>query len=388
MGWAARAHGVACTIVVPKGNSAEKNDAMRALGVQLIEHGDDFQESREHAMHLATERGAHMVPSFHKDLLRGVSTYWWEFLRAVPQLDVVYVPIGQGSGACSAIAAKLALGHRGAHRGRGQRTCHHLRRLAGGGPGGRGAGQHRTGRRHGLPRGRCRAALAVLAAPRPCGEGQRRRSGAGHALAVCRHPQRGRRRGCSEFCRGLAGAGSTLAGARSAPPCVAATWTAPCWRGSAGRLSDQGAARGEALDHFAEAPTASVLKTTSRTPAALAFCLQFVVDVTRGHRHHQRGADAQHLFGHLHTRHAGHVVVGQHQVEAVGVCAHGIDGLRWSVKAVTRYPRRSSRRRTRNTRVSSSSRYRMCRGPASGHRSWCSLSRRAGREWAAWSIVP
>jgi len=112
MGWAARAHGVACSIVVPRGNSTEKNDAMRVLGVNLIEHGEDFQAAREHAMHLATERGAHMVPSYHKDLLRGVSTYWWEFFQAAPQLDVVYVPIGQGSGACSAIAAKLALGHR------------------------------------------------------------------------------------------------------------------------------------------------------------------------------------------------------------------------------------------------------------------------------------
>jgi threonine dehydratase len=111
MGWAARAHGVACTIVVPRGNSLEKNAAMRALGVTLIEHGDDFQDSREHAMQLAGERGAHMVPSFHADLVRGVTTYWWEFFRAVPQLDVVYVPIGQGSGACAAIAAKLALNH-------------------------------------------------------------------------------------------------------------------------------------------------------------------------------------------------------------------------------------------------------------------------------------
>ncbi|MDO9294096.1 MAG: threonine dehydratase [Hydrogenophaga sp.] len=111
IGWAARAHGVACSIVVPLGNSTEKNAAMRALGVNLIEHGNDFQEAREHAMSLAAERGAHMVPSYHKDLLRGVSTYWWEFFKAVPQLDVVYVPIGQGSGACSAIAAKLALGH-------------------------------------------------------------------------------------------------------------------------------------------------------------------------------------------------------------------------------------------------------------------------------------
>ncbi|MDY0106919.1 MAG: pyridoxal-phosphate dependent enzyme, partial [Giesbergeria sp.] len=65
MGWAARRHGVACTIVVPRGNSVEKNAAMRALGVTLIEHGDDFQEAREHAMQLAQERGAHMVPSFH-----------------------------------------------------------------------------------------------------------------------------------------------------------------------------------------------------------------------------------------------------------------------------------------------------------------------------------
>ncbi len=110
MGWAAREHGVRCTIVVPHGNSTEKNAAMRALGVHLIEHGTDFQEAREHAMQLAAERGAHMVPSFHPDLLRGVSTYWWELFKAVPQLDVVYVPIGQGSGACSAIAAKLALG--------------------------------------------------------------------------------------------------------------------------------------------------------------------------------------------------------------------------------------------------------------------------------------
>ncbi len=109
IGWAARAHGVACTIVVPFGNSLEKNAAMRALGVTLIEHGRDFQESREFAVQLAAKRGAHMVPSFHADLLRGVATYWWEFMQAVPQLDVVYVPIGQGSGACAAIAAKLAL---------------------------------------------------------------------------------------------------------------------------------------------------------------------------------------------------------------------------------------------------------------------------------------
>ncbi|MCA0327581.1 MAG: threonine dehydratase [Proteobacteria bacterium] len=111
IGWAARAHGVRCTIVVPRGNSVEKNAAMRALGVQLIEHGDDFTASADHARQLAQERGALMVPSFHIDLVRGVATYWWEWLRVVPDLQWAYVPIGLGSGACAAIAAKRALGH-------------------------------------------------------------------------------------------------------------------------------------------------------------------------------------------------------------------------------------------------------------------------------------
>ena len=111
IGWAARAHGVRCTIVVPRGNSVEKNAAMRALGVELIEHGDDFTESSDHAARLAEQRGALRVPSFHMDLVSGVATYWWEFFKAVPQLDVAYVPIGLGSGACAAIAAKRALNH-------------------------------------------------------------------------------------------------------------------------------------------------------------------------------------------------------------------------------------------------------------------------------------
>ena len=109
--WAARRHGVRCTIVVPHGNSIEKNAAMRALGATLIEYGDDFQAAREHATALAEQRGAHMVPSFHPDLVSGVSTYWWEFLRAVPDMHTAYVPIGLGSGACAAVAAKLALQH-------------------------------------------------------------------------------------------------------------------------------------------------------------------------------------------------------------------------------------------------------------------------------------
>jgi threonine dehydratase len=111
IGFAARRHGLRATIVVPHGNSREKNAAMRALGVELIEHGTDFQESREHAARLADERGLHFVPAFHRDLLLGVASYWLEFLRAVPDLEIAYVPIGMGSGIASAIAAKRALGH-------------------------------------------------------------------------------------------------------------------------------------------------------------------------------------------------------------------------------------------------------------------------------------
>lgn len=107
---AAARHGMNATIVVPKGNSVEKNAAMRALGATLVEHGDDFQAAREHAARLARDDGWHMVPSFHPLLVRGVGTYSLELLRAVPDLDTVYVPIGLGSGICGMIAAREALG--------------------------------------------------------------------------------------------------------------------------------------------------------------------------------------------------------------------------------------------------------------------------------------
>ena len=110
VGYAARKSGIAATIVVPHGNSLEKNAAMRALGVELIEHGTDFQESREYAGKLAGERKLHMIPSFHPHLVRGVATYALELLRSVPDLATVYVPIGQGSGICGMIAAREALG--------------------------------------------------------------------------------------------------------------------------------------------------------------------------------------------------------------------------------------------------------------------------------------
>jgi len=107
--FAARRHGVSATIVVPHGNSVEKNAAMRALGAELIEHGSDFQQAREHAAALALERGLHFVPSFHRDLVRGVASYWIEFFRAV-QPAVVFVPVGQGSGICACIAARAHTG--------------------------------------------------------------------------------------------------------------------------------------------------------------------------------------------------------------------------------------------------------------------------------------
>lgn len=112
LAFAAGRAGVKCVILVPHGNSAEKNDAMRALGAELIEHGQDFDAARARAASLAEERGYVPVPSFHPDLVRGVGTYALEFLRAFPGMDTVYVPIGLGSGICGMIAARDALGHR------------------------------------------------------------------------------------------------------------------------------------------------------------------------------------------------------------------------------------------------------------------------------------
>ena len=106
---AAGQHGLPVTIVVPHGNSREKNAAMRALGATLIEHGDDFQAAREHAQALAEQHGWHMVPSFHADLVAGVASYALELFDALPKLDAVLVPIGLGSGACGLIAARDAL---------------------------------------------------------------------------------------------------------------------------------------------------------------------------------------------------------------------------------------------------------------------------------------
>jgi threonine dehydratase len=104
--------GVAVTIVAPRGNSAEKNAAMRAFGAELLEHGRDFDEAKARAEALAAERGLEYAPSFHKDLVVGVATYAWELFSAVRDIDAVYVPIGLGSGICGVIGARDALGLR------------------------------------------------------------------------------------------------------------------------------------------------------------------------------------------------------------------------------------------------------------------------------------
>jgi threonine dehydratase len=117
VGIGARKYGLSATIVVPHGNSVEKNAAMRALGATLIEHGEDFQASREHAIRLAGERGLHMVPSFHRDLVKGVMSCWLEFFESFErgqEPDAVFVPIGQGSGFCAAAAARRHTGARSA----------------------------------------------------------------------------------------------------------------------------------------------------------------------------------------------------------------------------------------------------------------------------------
>ena len=112
MGFAARLTGTPAVVVVPHGNSREKNAAMRALGVEVIESGHDFQEACECANTIAEERDMHRLPSLDPLLIRGVGTYCMEFLRNAPELDTVYVPIGMGSGICAMMAARDALGLR------------------------------------------------------------------------------------------------------------------------------------------------------------------------------------------------------------------------------------------------------------------------------------
>ena len=108
--FAAGLAGLEAVIVVPRGNNPDKNRAMQALGAELVVHGRDFDEAAQFAAQLAAERGLHRMPSFHLDLVSGVAGYSLELLRAAPDLERVYVPIGLGSGICGMICARNALG--------------------------------------------------------------------------------------------------------------------------------------------------------------------------------------------------------------------------------------------------------------------------------------
>lgn len=101
--------GFQAVIVVPFGNSTEKNAAMRAQGAELIEHGQDFDEARDYAAVLAKERELEYISTFRRELVMGVGTYALELFRCAPPLDAVYVPIGSGSGICGLISARNAL---------------------------------------------------------------------------------------------------------------------------------------------------------------------------------------------------------------------------------------------------------------------------------------
>jgi threonine dehydratase len=110
LAFAGHRFGVPVTIVVPEGNSAEKNAAMTAFGARLIEHGVDFDNARVEAMRLAERDNLTFAPSFHRDLVLGVATWALELFEAAPGLDILYVPIGLGSGICGAILARDLLG--------------------------------------------------------------------------------------------------------------------------------------------------------------------------------------------------------------------------------------------------------------------------------------
>ncbi len=107
---AATALGLRALVYVPRGNSVEKNAAMQAFGAELVEFGDDFDEARLEAIRVAEVEGLFVVPPFHPELVRGVATYAYELFSEAPDLDVVYVPIGCGSGICGTILARDALG--------------------------------------------------------------------------------------------------------------------------------------------------------------------------------------------------------------------------------------------------------------------------------------
>ena len=110
LAYAGTAAGLRVVIVVPEGNSPDKNAAMQGFGAELVVHGADFQESREHAARLGEELGLETVPSFHPDLVVGVATYAKELFDAAGPLDAVYVGVGMGSGIAGLVGVRDLLG--------------------------------------------------------------------------------------------------------------------------------------------------------------------------------------------------------------------------------------------------------------------------------------
>ena len=108
---ASRLHGVTCTVFVPAGNNPEKNAAMRAYGATVEEGGRDFDEARERCEARARTTGARYVHSANEPMLiAGVGTYALELFEECPNVDVIFVPLGGGSGACGLITVRNALG--------------------------------------------------------------------------------------------------------------------------------------------------------------------------------------------------------------------------------------------------------------------------------------
>ena len=190
--FAAKRAGVAATIVVPFGNSPEKNACMRALGADLIEAGSDFDAARETALKMAGERDLDFVPSFHPDLVTGVATYAMELFQAAGALDAVYVPIGLGSGICGVIGMRDLLGLKTRVIGVvAERAAAYQLSLE---QGASGFDQFRgvLRRRHGGAHSQCRRLPHDQARRRAHRRRQRGRDRRGDAPSLPRHPQSGR----------------------------------------------------------------------------------------------------------------------------------------------------------------------------------------------------
>ena len=108
--FAGRLFGVRTVICVPEGANPVKVGSIRGLGGEIVEHGRDFDDAREHCEALAEEHGYRYVHSGNEPyLIAGVGTHTLEALERQPDLDALIVPIGGGSGAAGACIAAAAL---------------------------------------------------------------------------------------------------------------------------------------------------------------------------------------------------------------------------------------------------------------------------------------